>query len=622
MKKITMIIATVMLCMFTAISAYAMTAQEAADAMQFSDISFEAEDSVTLDLAFISKYKGYDVTWSSADTDVISDSGKVTRPGVGDEPVTVSVTATIGGAVKVFTPTVLPYADAEDVLVAERYALTYAAISGNGDIAAAQGELSLPSTGKISGTVIRWTSSDNSVLRIERDGDDYKGIIVNPYFSDGTYNVLLSATIVHGDEFTEKLFYLKISEQKLQYVYTDTIADASEKFATEFILNNNLQALRKNLVFPDISGATVTYSSSDTSVIENDGTIHRAVDTDSAVNFTVTLQQGFERVHYTYSVIVKAEDKAEIANLLDEDLDWVINYVKSSQSLGSVVSDISLPTQGINGSNISWSSSNTAVVSDTGDVTRGNADAYVTLTVRVYYADEYRESTIELCVKASTQGTAAGGGGGGGGGGAGGGSGSGNENGVPLLPTEPEIPPVTEPLVFDDVPRSHWAYEAITGLYDREIVDGVAPGEFQPNAYATREAFVKMLMLTVGIPLDSYSTSFIDADTSEWYYPFVSTAAKHGIVTGYSADVFGIGDNITREDICVIIHRAAFDGKTAQSTAAFGDRIGIADYAAGAVDYLYEAGIVNGDDDGNFNPKNNATRAEIAAMLYRLINIL
>ena len=85
-----------------------------------------------------------------------------------------------------------------------------------------------------------------------------------------------------------------------------------------------------------------------------------------------------------------------------------------------------------------------------------------------------------------------------------------------------------------------------------------------------------------------------------------------------SESVFGKGYNITREDMAVLCANAA--SITADGEADFKDKDTIADYALAKESALSRAGIIKGFDDNTFRPKNNATRAQAASIIYNLIN--
>lgn len=173
---------------------------------------------------------------------------------------------------------------------------------------------------------------------------------------------------------------------------------------------------------------------------------------------------------------------------------------------------------------------------------------------------------------------------------------------------------------FSDLESVTWAAEAIEALAEMNIVNGVGNGEYDPNASVTREAFVKMLLLASGLFEEGHTSAFGDVDASEWYAAYVGCAADKGIVNGISETEFGIGRTITRQDMAVMIKRAAdaagVEIADVRSYDGFGDSADIADYAAEAVERLYCAGIINGRDNGLFEPASQLTRAEAAKVIY------
>lgn len=101
---------------------------------------------------------------------------------------------------------------------------------------------------------------------------------------------------------------------------------------------------------------------------------------------------------------------------------------------------------------------------------------------------------------------------------------------------------------------------------------------------------------------------------------YIKTAYALGIVNGVSENSFGIGAYISRQDMAVMITRAKnieLADNTPDNT--FTDADTIAEYARTSVDYLQNAGVINGYDDGSFRPSGNVTRAETAKVLYGLL---
>ncbi|MBQ4515893.1 MAG: S-layer homology domain-containing protein, partial [Clostridia bacterium] len=206
----------------------------------------------------------------------------------------------------------------------------------------------------------------------------------------------------------------------------------------------------------------------------------------------------------------------------------------------------------------------------------------------------------------------------GGGGGAGGGGGSSKDSRIPIAKVEK----AAESTMFKDVSHVSWAKEAIETFAKNGIVSGTGNNNFSPDANVTREQFVKMLLGTFGISANNVEsvTDFSDVDKNAWYYKYVHTAVSMGLASGYG-DSFGVGDFITREDMSVMIYKAAALKKVAInaiSENAPSDYAEISAYAQESVDALYKAGIINGVGDGKFAPKAKATRAQAVKLLYEL----
>lgn len=177
-------------------------------------------------------------------------------------------------------------------------------------------------------------------------------------------------------------------------------------------------------------------------------------------------------------------------------------------------------------------------------------------------------------------------------------------------------------VVFTDVAElTLWANDSINALYDAGIVSGTSATTFDPNGNVTREQFAKMLVSMLGDMEFVSGSSFSDVPTSEWFAPYVATAKEIGLVNGVSATEFGVGQNITREQMAAMIYRAGnLLGYKANGTPkTFTDATNISDYAKPAVDALTAGGVINGMSDGSFAPSATATRAEAACMIYNMI---
>ena len=213
------------------------------------------------------------------------------------------------------------------------------------------------------------------------------------------------------------------------------------------------------------------------------------------------------------------------------------------------------------------------------------------------------------------------------GGGGGGGSRGGAATNVPMnsyggteVLTEPaEVPKEN---VFSDISEVPWAEEAVTALRKKGVINGKSDTLFCPNDYVTREEFAKMLVLAFEMNLVGEELPFTDVAYEDWSYPYIKTAYIAGITKGVSADIFGKNERITRQDVCVMLMRAAECTETSLKSGAarrFNDEGDISDYAREAVAKISAAGIISGDESGNLNPRSGATRAETAKMIYNTI---
>ena len=178
--------------------------------------------------------------------------------------------------------------------------------------------------------------------------------------------------------------------------------------------------------------------------------------------------------------------------------------------------------------------------------------------------------------------------------------------------------------VFDDLDSVEWAREPICKLAEMGVLRGKEYRLFYPNDNITREEFVKMLTVAYKLNIENKTAKFTDVNADDWFMPYVAAALENGIVNGVSDDMFGTGQNITRQDLAVMAYNAALKNGVEFNTEGvqkFSDDDKISDYAKTAVYALKSQDIVNGIDGKNFAPRDTATRAEAAKILYALISL-
>ena len=236
------------------------------------------------------------------------------------------------------------------------------------------------------------------------------------------------------------------------------------------------------------------------------------------------------------------------------------------------------------------------------------------------------EGEFSDVVNGATSASVPGGGGGAGGGGSssggssGGGGGAGGGGG--FAPSTPSTNP-NEP--FTDLGNYGWAKESIYKLKNKGIISGTSDTEYSPANNIKRGDF--MLILTRMLKTDvAFEDNFADVPTDKYYYNAFGMAKAIGIASGDGAN-FMPENSITRQDLITLAYRAFLNaGYIAESTDttaldAFGDKAEITDYAVNPMASMVAAGIINGSD-GNVNPKGNATRAEVAVMCARLVDLM
>ena len=180
---------------------------------------------------------------------------------------------------------------------------------------------------------------------------------------------------------------------------------------------------------------------------------------------------------------------------------------------------------------------------------------------------------------------------------------------------------------FVDVTEDDWFCGDVEYAYENGIINGVGDGRFAPNGTMTRAMAVTMLYRMAGEPdVGEENSLFSDVSEDQWYTNSVLWAMNNDIVYGYDHFRFGPDKNITRAEFSVMLVRYAVyarlrmtgsEFKSEDIDLPFSDKSEIPSYADMAVWLLSNAGIVNGKEDGIFDPDAEITRAESAAMLHR-----
>ena len=176
---------------------------------------------------------------------------------------------------------------------------------------------------------------------------------------------------------------------------------------------------------------------------------------------------------------------------------------------------------------------------------------------------------------------------------------------------------------YTDVSASDWFSGAVDYMTEKGLMNGVSKTSFAPNMSLTRGMFVTILYRAAGEPKADATLKFTDVAIGMYYADAVNWVNANGIVLGVSETAFAPNQNITREQIATIMYRYAqhngYDVTVTADLSAYEDAANVSDYAAEAMQYAVGAGYINGKTGTTLNPKDNATRAEIATILQRFI---
>ncbi len=204
---------------------------------------------------------------------------------------------------------------------------------------------------------------------------------------------------------------------------------------------------------------------------------------------------------------------------------------------------------------------------------------------------------------------------------------------LPVIPDKYQLPP-QKPIIqpaqkflsnkttsqFMDI-IGHWAEEDIRKLIKSGVFDGYPDGTFRPEQPISRAEFATALVAAFDI---SPKGGQIFRDTSShWAKDYIAAAAAQDIVSGYTTSYFGPDDPITREQMAVMVMKAAQIDTEETDTVktVYADQAFISQWAQGAVLAAEQKGIIKGYTNNTYQPKRGANRAEAAAVISRALGL-
>ncbi len=165
-----------------------------------------------------------------------------------------------------------------------------------------------------------------------------------------------------------------------------------------------------------------------------------------------------------------------------------------------------------------------------------------------------------------------------------------------------------------------WYHEAVDYVLRNGLMNGYSNGTFGPNDNLSRAQFAQILFNKEGRPVVNYLLQYSDVANGAWYTEAIRWATSQGVVGGYGNGNFGPNDNITREQLAVMLWRYAGSPAATDKELHFNDADKASGYALAALRWAVENGIINGKGGGILDPQGLATRAQTAQMLKNFLS--
>jgi hypothetical protein len=173
-----------------------------------------------------------------------------------------------------------------------------------------------------------------------------------------------------------------------------------------------------------------------------------------------------------------------------------------------------------------------------------------------------------------------------------------------------------EPVTLNDI-TGHWALDSINTLVRQGCISGYPDGSFKPENTITRAEFAAVLVKA--FQLENNDGKIFSDTAAHWAKDYIAAAAAKGLVSGYAGGNFGPDDLITREQMAVMIVKAAGLAPAAEAPG-FADSAAISGWAVEAVAAATENGIMKGYSDNTIRPGGSATRAEAVTVIMNALN--
>lgn len=184
----------------------------------------------------------------------------------------------------------------------------------------------------------------------------------------------------------------------------------------------------------------------------------------------------------------------------------------------------------------------------------------------------------------------------------------------------PTVALASDTQVFADVPAESWYYDAITYVYEHDMMSGTGNNQFSPTALTTRGMIVTILHRMEGTP-EAADAAFSDVQQGTYCQAAINWASACNIVGGYGDGNFGPNNLISREQMATILYHYAqykgYDTTVSGDLNVFSDQASVGDYAKNALCWAVGAGLISGYTDQTLDPRGYTSRGEVAVILNR-----
>ena len=194
-----------------------------------------------------------------------------------------------------------------------------------------------------------------------------------------------------------------------------------------------------------------------------------------------------------------------------------------------------------------------------------------------------------------------------------------------IIIDDEDVPLAGKPFLFTDVAENEWYYDYVKTVYEKDLMVGINDTTFDPKSPTTRGMVAQVLYNMEGKPsIDGYDVTIPDLKSTDWYYEAAIWAYATGVYKGYEDGSFHGDDEVTREQLMIVLYRYArkkdYDVSALDNLSAFMDKSSISGWALEGAQWAVGTGLVRGRSGNQIMPGSNTLRAELATILVRFVD--